>query len=175
MLAEWAVACILGFIAFGVLRHGASHFGLEMFGWRDVLAMVGALVGNAIATGIASRLFSSAPGMPDLRSLAAVPISLRIILVLTAGICEEFMYRGFGIEEIAHFTGNRWIAGGLSLVFFTFGHLGRYGWSAALLIPAIAGGFLTLLYLWRRNLPICMLMHAIIDATFVVVIPEFGR
>lgn len=84
------------------------------------------------------------------------------------------MYRGFGIEELARFTGTRWIAGLLSLVFFTLAHVGRYGWGPALLTPAVPGAALTLLYLWRRNLPLCMLMHAIIDGIFVILAPLFA-
>jgi len=35
------------------------------------------------------------------------------------------------------------------------------------------GAALTLLYLWRRNLPVCMLMHAIVDGIFVILVPMF--
>jgi len=107
----------------------------------------------------------------DLQKLAAVPVGLRIAVVLTAAICEEFIYRGFGIEELAYLTGKRWLAGLLSLTLFTVSHAGLYGISVALIIPGLVGAVLTGLYLWRRNLLSCILMHAIIDGIFVVVIP----
>jgi len=109
--------------------------------------------------------------LSDLQKLAAVPLGLRIVVVLTAAICEEFIYRGFGIEELAYLTGRRWLAGLLSLILFTVSHAGLYGISAALIIPGLVGAVLTGLYLWRRNLLSCMLMHAIMDGIFVIVIP----
>jgi len=35
----------------------------------------------------------------------------------------------------------------------------------------VIGAVLTVLYLWRRNLPACMLMHAIIDGFFLILVP----
>jgi membrane protease YdiL (CAAX protease family) len=42
-------------------------------------------------------------------------------------------------------------------------HVASYGLTPALVFPAILGAFLTLLYLWRRNLPYCIVLHAILD------------
>ena len=50
-------------------------------------------------------------------------------------------------------------------------HAGVYGISVALIVPGLVGAVLTGLYLWRRDLLSCMLMHAIMDAIFVIVIP----
>ncbi len=83
------------------------------------------------------------------------------------------MYRAFAIEEINGLTGSWWLAGFLSWAAFTLGHIDRYGWTPALLIPAIAGGMLTLLYLWRRNLPLCMVMHFLLDGFSILLVPFF--
>src|ERR1017187_453021 len=112
---------------------------------------------------MASRFVAMPSSVSVLRKLAAIPLELRIAVVLTAAITEEFIYRGFGIEELAYLTGKRWLAGVLSLILFTVSHAGLYGMSAALIVPGLAGAVLTGLYLWRHNLPSCMLMHAIID------------
>jgi len=69
----------------------------------------------------------------------------------------------------------RWLAGLLSLILFTVSHGWLYGFSAALIIPGFVGAVLTGLYLWRRNLPSCMLMHVIIDGLFIVLIPALMR
>src|SRR6185312_13574777 len=83
-----------------------------------------------------------------------VPLSLRADLVLTAGICEEFIYRGFAIEELGALAGSRWLAALVSLIFFTLPHARLYGFSSALILPA-------------------MLMHAIVDGIFVILVPMF--
>lgn len=126
-------------------------------------------------SGIASHMVAMPSSLSDLSKLAAVPLGLRIALVLTAAICEEFMYRGYGIEELTYLTGNRWLAGFLSWLVFTVSHVGLYGVSRALIIPALVGAVLTALYLWRRNLPACMLMHALMDGIFLILVPAIAQ
>lgn len=174
IVAEWGAVIVLAIIAFGIQRRRPSDFGLEMFGWRELFWMIIALVGGYACVGIASRLVpmpAAAFSSLGIRRLASVPFSLRLGLVLTAGICEEFMFRGFGIEELGGLVGSVWLAGLISLLAFTFAHVDRYGFNLALLIPGIIGAFLTLLYLWRRNLPVCMLLHAIFDGFAILVLP----
>ena len=38
-----------------------------------------------------------------------LPFLLRLGLVLTAGICEEFLFRGYAIERFTALTGKLWI------------------------------------------------------------------
>ncbi|MGH9573633.1 MAG: CPBP family intramembrane glutamic endopeptidase [Candidatus Acidiferrales bacterium] len=166
--AEWLIALILVAIAFGFERRLPKFFGLRMFGWRDLLVMAGVLVAAFFFSGIASR-FVRAPSFN--LQFSGVPLSLRAGLVLTAGICEEFIYRGFAIEELGALAGSRWLAALISLIFFTLPHAKLYGFSSALVLPAIMGAALTLLYLWRHNLPVCMLMHAIVDGIFLILVP----
>lgn len=172
---EWLIVVVLCVIAFAIQRREPSEFGIRGLGWRDGLAALAGVVIAFVLSGAASRMVAMPSSLTDLQKMAAVPLGLRIAVVLTAAVCEEFMYRGFGIEELTFLTGKRWLAGLLSLILFTFSHAGLYGMSAALVIPALAGAVLTGLYLWRRNLPSCMLMHAIIDGMFLVVIPALVR
>jgi membrane protease YdiL (CAAX protease family) len=112
----------------------------------------------------------------DLHQLAGVPLGVRFALVLTAALCEEFIYRGFAIEELGAIFRNRWAGAIVSVVLFGFGHIGTYGFSTALLIQASVGLIITLLYMLRNNLPVCMLMHGSMDALFLIVVPALlGR
>ncbi|MDE3135370.1 MAG: CPBP family intramembrane metalloprotease [Acidobacteriota bacterium] len=171
--AEWAVVIILAIITFGFQKRNTRDLGLRMFGWRDLLVMVGVLVGSYLVTGIVTRFVTMpAWATPDaMRRLVSVPFSVKLGLVLTAAICEEFMYRGFAIEELGGLTGSLWLAGAISWLGFSLAHMGLYGFAPALLVPAALGAFLTLLYLWRRNLPVCMLMHAILDGFSLLILP----
>jgi len=114
------------------------------------------------------------PAQFDMHKLAAVRFAVRFGLVLTAAVSEEFLYRGYGIEELAHLTGNYSIAGLLSLLIFTASHAGLYGFSRSLIIPCLVGAVLTGLYLWRRNLPACMLMHFLMDGLFLLLVPTLA-
>jgi membrane protease YdiL (CAAX protease family) len=173
--AEWIVVIILAIIAFAIQKRSAGDFGIRMFGWRDFLVMIGVLVVSYVGTGIATR-FVTMPAWatsPDaMRRLLSVPFSVKLGLVLTAAICEEFMYRGFAIEELGGLTGSIWLAGLISWLGFSLAHMGLYGFAPALIIPAGIGAFLTLLYLWRRNLPVCMLMHATLDGFSLLILPS---
>lgn len=172
--AEWSVVIILAIIAFGFQKRSARDFGLRRAGWRDVLVMIGVLVCSYVVTAIATRFVTMpawATSADAMRRLLSVPFSVKLGLVLTAGICEEFMYRGFAIEELGGLTGSVWLAGFISWLGFSLAHMGLYGFTPALVIPAALGAFLTLLYLWRRNLPVCMLMHCILDGFSLLILP----
>ena len=171
IVAQWSVLAVLCITAFAVQRWRPSDFGFRGFGWGDMLASLGGVFAAFVLSGIASRFVHMPSSLSGISRVAAVPVALRIALVLTAAICEEFGYRGFGIEELAHLIGSRWLAGLLSLILFTVSHFGLYGFSAALIVPGVIGAVLTVLYLWRRNLPACMLMHAIIDGFFLILVP----
>lgn len=175
VIAKWLVVIVLCVIAFVAERREPSELGIRMPGWRDVLAALGGVIAALIFSGAAGAIVAMPSSLTDLHKMAAVPLNLRIAVVLTAAVCEEFMYRAFGIEEIAYLTGKRWLAGLLSLILFTFSHAGLYGMSATLIVPALVGAVLTGLYLWRRNLPACILMHAIMDGIFIIAIPAITQ
>lgn len=169
--AEWSVVAILAVIGFGIQKRRPAFFGLRVPGWRDILIMLGLYVATYVVLAVVSRLFAIQTPQIDLRGLAALPFSLRLGIVLTAGICEEFMYRGFAIEQLGEWTGSVWLAALVSWLVFVLAHVGLYGLTTALVVPALAGGALTVLYVWRRNLPVCMLMHALFDGVSLLLMP----
>lgn len=173
IVVEWSMGAILAAIAFGWQRLPPRLFRLRRTGWLDFLSAVGALVAAFVLSAAVSRLVT-APKF-DLDQMAAVPIVVRVCLVLTAGICEEFIFRGFAIEELGMLTGSRWLGASLSLAIFSLGHAGLYGFSSALLIPASVGLVLTLLYMFRKSLPACMLMHFGMDGLILLVLPALIR
>ena len=165
---KWLVAAGLCVIAFRAQRRPPSEFGIRGVRWRDVLAAIAGVIIGFVLSGVANRTVAMPLSVDDLQEIAAVPVSLRIALILTAGICEEFIYRGFAIEELTFLTGKRWLSAALAWAFFTAGHAHLYELSTALIVPGTLGAVLTVLYLWRRNLASCALMHTIVDAMFLV-------
>ena len=168
---EWAVTCVLALIGFLLLRRSPGFFGLRGVGVRDMLSLLGLFVATYIVMGIVTRFLPLQTSALDLQRVASVPFFLRLGLVLTAGICEEFIYRGFVLAELADWTGSLWLGAFLSWVLFVLAHIGRYGFTTGLVIPAIVGAAITLLYVWRRNLPACMLMHALFDGLTILLLP----
>ena len=168
---EWTVTLLIALYVFGFEHRAWTDLALRRIMRRDVLAMAAAIAVEFALVGIASRFVHTPATFPGLRQMAALPITLRVALVCTAGICEEFLYRAFAIEEIGRLSGSRWLGAGISLLAFTLAHGGLYGWTSALIIPFAVGTPLTLLYMWRRNLPVCILMHAGTDAWSLIVLP----
>lgn len=171
MAVKCAVVVFLCAVAFAVQGFRPADLGIRFMGWLDGLAALGGTIVAFIASGLVARLVSLPSGMFSLKAIAAVPFSVRLGLVLTAAVCEEFIYRGFAIEELTVLCHRRWLAAAISLTFFTLGHSSLYGFSLALLVPGSIGAVLTLLYLWRRNLFSCILLHALVDGLLLLLLP----
>lgn len=137
--------------------------------------LIGATLGLTIlATSVISVIQASKAGkaaLPEdsaegLNRLIATPAWFRWAVVVTAGITEEIMFRGYPIERLHELTGNLWIAALIPLTVFTLAHLG--GWSWGHLIGVLFGGsLLTGLYMWQRDLIACMIAHMLIDSLII--------
>jgi hypothetical protein len=87
----------------------------------------------------------------------ALEILLWIAVSISAGICEEFVFRGYFQKQFEAFT-HRWIALFLQSLLFGISH-GYQGIEACVRI-AIYGSLYGLLALWRRSLRPGMMAHA---------------
>jgi uncharacterized protein len=81
---------------------------------------------------------------------------------LTAGFCEEFLYRGYFIWVFAPWLG-WWGAAALSLPFFAIAHVGVYqAWNGAVR-TGIVGAFFTLVVAIFNSLWPAIALHALVD------------
>ena len=89
-----------------------------------------------------------------------------IIVCLFAGVCEELIFRGFAIPALESRGFRSWQAVLVSTVSFSVIH------GAADLtvtgISFVAGLVFAALYLWRRNLALVMVVHALSDLSFIL-------
>jgi membrane protease YdiL (CAAX protease family) len=167
MILVLTITTTLALVAFGVQKRSVSFFHIRGFGWRDLGEMFIALIYAYGLVLVATRLVehfaagkSSGPGEAE-----EIPLALGLTMAVVAGIAEEFIYRGFIIEELGELVGNRRLAGAFSIVAFDLAHYSSgYGWSITLLYPGLVGLVITVLYFRRGNLLICVLMHVLIDA-----------
>lgn len=81
-------------------------------------------------------------------------------LALTAGFCEEFLFRGYFIWVFAPWLG-WWGAAALSLSIFAIGHIYQ-GWSGVVK-TGIVGGVFTLVVAISNSLWPAIALHALID------------
>jgi len=85
-------------------------------------------------------------------------IAAWIVLCLSAGICEEFVFRGYLQLQFARMSRRVWLGVIASATVFGFSH-GYEGWSGMLLIVAY-GALFGVLRLIRGNLRAGMIAHA---------------
>ena len=83
-----------------------------------------------------------------------------VVTSLSAGFCEEFVFRGYLIWAFAPLLG-LWPAAALSLVVFTLAH--AYQGSSGMLAVAILGSLFTLGVLILGSLWPVMALHALVD------------
>jgi membrane protease YdiL (CAAX protease family) len=100
-------------------------------------------------------------------TIAALPVLTVVAMILTAAICEEILFRGYPLERLTQLTGRRWVAVATTLPFFVAPHLFTFGpeW---LLYNASGTVAIYVLYLWRRNLVACMVLHAAVNAPILI-------
>lgn len=91
----------------------------------------------------------------------ALEITLWIGVCISAGFCEELVFRGYFQKQFEAFTHSRWIALGLQAVLFGISH-GYQGIEACVRI-ACYGALFGLLALWRGSLRPGMMAHAWTD------------
>jgi len=101
------------------------------------------------------------------------PLWLRLFMLITAGVAEEALYRGFAIERLTALTGRRWLAALVALAAFVAAHLPFWG-VGAIATPLVGGGFFTLVYLWRRDLLACIVAHLAVDSVGLLLAPALG-
>jgi membrane protease YdiL (CAAX protease family) len=90
-----------------------------------------------------------------------VELFLFVLVSITAGICEELLYRGFLIPYIEGFS-NKGISVLLSSVLFGLSHAYFQGWYGALRTGGI-GVFFAGLYIFSGSLWLPMILHAFMD------------
>lgn len=83
-------------------------------------------------------------------------IVLWIAVSMTAGFCEELVFRGYLLRQFAAFTGSIWA--GLLLQGIVFGLMHPRGWKAVIVI-SVLGVLYGALALWRKDLKPGMIAH----------------
>ncbi len=161
-----ATALVIAWV-FGVERRRLSSLRIVRPTGKDLeWALI--LFGGAMAWSWLAQLIRPQTS-PDSGSatIAALPILAVVAMILSAAVCEEILYRGYPLERLTELTGRRWVAVATTLPFFVLPHLLTFGpeW---LLYHASGTVAIYVLYLWRRNLVACMVLHAAVNAPILI-------
>jgi uncharacterized protein len=169
MAWEWIV---VGYIYWGLRRHGKSFQNIAGKRWKSASEFF-LDIGIAFAFWIAAIIILSivshlvhATGMAEAARLLAPQDWLESIvwvgLAVTAGICEETIFRGYLQRQFVAWTGSAPFGVVLSAVLFGLGHV--YQGAKATIVIGVYGLMFGILAEVRQNLRPGIITHAWHDA-----------
>jgi uncharacterized protein len=173
LVVHW---CIFAAVVAWVLlmeRQTFASIGVRPFRWWTVPLGV---VAGVVILGVSGVLISVLHFSADTQFagyLLSQSWQTRLMLVITAGVFEETAYRGYALERLTAALGSKWLAGSVTILCFVFAHIPAVG-MAHILPVLIISVFITLLYLWRRDLVLNMIAHATVDALSLLVLPAIA-
>jgi membrane protease YdiL (CAAX protease family) len=182
MAIEWLM---VAFIALGARWGGASLrtlTGRNSFQWRAIALDLGLAVAFLIAANIVlgivgfilQRFIHTTP-KTDIKNLlphTGLEIAVWLLLSLTAGICEELIFRGYLQRQFIAWTGNA--ATGIALQGAVFGVAHAYQGPKQILVIAVYGCLFGSLAWWRKSLRPGMAAHFLQDGMGGLMLSRFG-
>jgi hypothetical protein len=166
LLFDW---CILWYVWSGVRDRGGSLLQLSGRRWSSIgdavkdLAIAAPFfvlweVTALAAWALLGRFFASPAGPPDetFPVRGVFEIAVWIAVSLSAGFCEELIFRGYLQRQFSAFTGRLWL--GVLIQGIAFGLIHPRGWKAVVVI-SILGVLYGGLAAWRKNLRPGILSH----------------
>lgn len=170
---KWLGVALLLTIVFGIERLGLVSLLLRKPTQRDlewVLYAFGAFMVWSWLVGMLAPQQDN-EGVSTIARLGVVGV---LVLIVTAAVTEEIVYRGFLAERLGALFGRRrwarWLGALLSLVIFVMPHVVFFGpsWLLHQLPGTLAVAAIALL---RRNLVASMMLHLLINLP--ILIPTF--
>ncbi|MEN8172951.1 MAG: type II CAAX endopeptidase family protein [Chloroflexota bacterium] len=171
LILIWLLVAVLLVIVRKGEKRTFSSIGFKSITGRDILLAI--VIGAALSltvplfTLLASQIFPSNGG--DIHEVVSSTSWWMIFVsVLTAGITEEIIFRGYIIERINEITKKKWTAVLVSLIAFILPHTMSWNMTHVIAVVLPLGLILSGLYLWKRNLLFNMIIHVVIDLPLVV-------
>jgi uncharacterized protein len=175
-VAMWGVTLLTVLILVLGERQPLSAIGFRRFTWAS-LGFGVALGAVVIMTFPLASLILKALNIPNpqtaLAEVATLPLWIRVGTLLTAGVTEEILFRGYPISRLKVATGSTAIAVVIPFGVFVVLHLPSWG-VAHLLFVSVAALLFTLAFVWRRNLWANIIAHIVTDSVPLLILPLTG-
>ena len=172
-LAMWAFLALVLWIVLGAERRPLASIGLRPPGVRSIAS---GLALAAVIMWVLTPLNVWLLGKLGLGGFEAgiatarrMPTWLLAFAVLTAGVVEEVLYRGFPLERIAEATGSAVLAGTIVVLVFALVHWPMWG-AGPVLTFVVSGIAITAFYVWQRDLTATIVAHTVTDAMGLIVV-----
>jgi membrane protease YdiL (CAAX protease family) len=164
LFVEWL---LFAYVVSGVRQHGASTLvlGTRWNSWGTLLRDIGIAAAfwviAAVLLLVLSRFLYAHTPRPNQEFLlphGAGELALWIALSVSAGICEETIFRGYLQRQLAAFTKSA--PAGILLSAVAFGAAHAYQGSRMMILIAVYGLMFGILAHWRRSVRPGMIAHA---------------
>lgn len=170
----WVFAALVLAISAASFSDCRSYIGLETPDIRAIVLSVAA--GFCILTSwpvvdaiLRARGWHTTIEKDVFNKLISHSLPYRAFLVLTAGVTEEILYRGYAIGIGSQIFRSMTIALFVSLFVFVASH---FRWGFSHLISVLWAGFiLSLLFIITKSLAACVIVHTLIDAIGLIIAP----
>ena len=166
----WMAAFCVILLVYGGEKRKLRSIGLTGPSKKIVSQALGLGVLLSLAVPLLSVLAGTLlPSKPtgSIEAATQIPWWLMLLSVLTAGVTEEILFRGYPLERLFEMTGSKLFSSFISLAFFTAIHAAA--WNLAHLVGVVMplGVILIILYWWRRNVIMVMIVHVIVNLPLV--------
>jgi len=143
------------------------------FAWGLLLAATTIyVVMPAITRGLR---ISGIPGFEaGMAKVLVLPVWLRVVAVVTAGIVEDTLFLGYGFTRLTILTGRKWLAGIITVALVSFLHLPHWG-IGPVLGYFVAVGLAVAFFVWRRDLLANIVAHFTVDGMGLVIVPVLSH
>ena len=135
--------------------------------WKNVLLDVAITIPFVIVWNAAARAMHWVLGPDDAKSIGSllprgpVEVVLWVVVSISAGICEEIVFRGYFQKQFAAYTSS--LAGGVLLQGLVFGLGHSYQGMKQVVLISVLGMLYGCFAAWRRSLRPNMIAHAWTD------------
>ena len=168
---------VIGIVVFWEKRSLDSLW-VRPFEWASLVWAGVLVVGTIVLIFPATEWIRSRVGLAGyaagMETALVDPMWLRVFAVLTAGVVEEVLFRGYAVTRLARLTGSVTWAVVLSSAVFAALHLPVWGGGPSLAF-FVGGLATTTFFVRRRDLLAMIIAHVAIDAWALVITPAFSR
>lgn len=170
LVIQWIIVGILFILIFFWEKKSWDSIGIRKISktdvfWGFVVLIIGYM--SYLITDPLVRSLNLVSQSSEISGFIIIPLGLRIFMVLTAGITEEIIFRGYLIERTNYLTRNLILSAGISYFIFVVYHFPFWG-VAGLIQIGVWAIPITVLYVRTRNLTTCILVHILTDAVILV-------
>jgi membrane protease YdiL (CAAX protease family) len=176
---------MLGVVAWRALARGLTPAELGLVGQLSVKIIVAGLLGAGIIGGLQwlnlrrmGKMEGAAPDLMRKLSNRILPQSLvellpYLALAVTAGVCEEFLYRGFTMAALSRVGLPIWVVVLVTSALFGLAH--AYQGRAGVLGTGVLGVLLAIARIVYSSLAPVMIWHTAVDVVAGIAGPKYLR